>query len=53
MCNYYAFAGACYIAILAVPKTLRLLSSFPASASSKVVFPHPGGPSSSVILHEE
>jgi hypothetical protein len=32
------------------PLTLKSLSSFPASASSKVVFPELGGPSSNVNL---
>lgn len=33
--------------------TLRSSSAFPANAFSKVVFPEPGGPSSSVILKPE
>ena len=31
-------------------ETLRDLSSVPASARNKVVFPHPGGPSNKVSL---
>lgn len=38
------------VCVCRICTTLRLLSSFPARAKSKVVFPDPGGPNSNVIL---